>query len=143
MTPAHRLAEKRQDRTIFQILDSVADATRIDELRHAPWITFGNSQTGVIITYGIFGCRIGPEVLLEIRYSGQGSSEICCEYQMAADPILPSGRILYQTCAEEQRFSNGTVATVNGDGSCTCGQPVGVPVEDATWGRIKSLFAVE
>lgn len=44
--PQQRLAANRRDRTIFQILDAVAGATRIDEFRYTPWITFGKSSMG-------------------------------------------------------------------------------------------------
>jgi len=41
-----QLASNPRDKVIFQILDSVASATGIDEIRHAPWITFGKSSVG-------------------------------------------------------------------------------------------------
>jgi len=44
--PQERLARNPRDRVIFQILDSVADATGIVGFRHAPWITFGKSSMG-------------------------------------------------------------------------------------------------
>ncbi len=44
--PHEQLAKNPQDHVLFQILGSVADATGIDEFRHAPWITFGKSSVG-------------------------------------------------------------------------------------------------
>ncbi len=44
--PHERLAGNPRDRVIFQILDSLARETGIDEFRHAPWITFGKSSVG-------------------------------------------------------------------------------------------------
>jgi len=44
--PQELLAKNPRDRVIFQLLDSVAKATGIDEFRHAPWITFGKSSMG-------------------------------------------------------------------------------------------------
>jgi len=44
--PHEHLVKNPRDRVIFQILDSVAKETGIDEFRHAPWITFGKSSVG-------------------------------------------------------------------------------------------------
>ena len=49
--PHLTLAKNPKDRVLFQILDSVAKETRIDEFRHAPWITFGKSSVGKFTFY--------------------------------------------------------------------------------------------
>jgi hypothetical protein len=98
----------------------------------------GNSQTGVAIGYG--ACLSGPIHLLTIRLFVQGLSEPCCLY-----PVIPAlgygdTKVWMVDCDENELEAASAYAVVNPIGACQCSS---VKTEDATWGKIKSLYSDE
>jgi hypothetical protein len=94
--------------------------------------TTGNSQTGVQVVYT--GCTPAPVHVLTIHYFVQGLTPSCCYY-----PVLPhSGHadIEARACGTEVFVATSGVGIINPTAQCSCN----VPVKDATWGRIKSLY---
>ena len=97
-------------------------------------VTIGNSQGGVAIGYG--ACLAAPIHVLTINYFGGGTTTPCCYYGVFPDPNVASGEIEVVDCAENLLFATGGVGIINPDGTCQCD----VPVQDTTWGQIKSMF---
>ena len=96
----------------------------------------GNSQTGVVVPYGV--CLTGRAYILTISIMVEGTSETCCYYPVLPDPNAPSGRIEVLDCSDTIVFGIGELSVVNGNTSCPCGGTV--PVEGTTWGNVKALF---
>jgi len=96
-------------------------------------ITLGNSQSGVAIAYGT--CRTGTFLLMRILYYAHGQSDPCCYYPALPDPREP-GDILATDCQFEVHPMSGSSVVINPNVTCDCT----VPVEDTSWGRIKSLY---
>lgn len=97
-------------------------------------VTIGSSQTGVAIGYG--ACLPGPNNVLMINYFCQGLTPPCCYYPILPDPALPSGNIEVVDCQNQLLFATGGEGIVNSNQTCNCS----VPVEETTWGGIKSLY---
>jgi hypothetical protein len=101
------------------------------------WFAVGNSQVGISVGYG--SCVTGSIYLMAINYFVRGTSEICCVYPVLPNPYaVPGGAVLVQDCDFNSVSGVGLAATVNGNSSCPCGGPV--PVEETTWGRVKTLY---
>lgn len=93
-------------------------------------VSIGDSQTGIGIGYG--SCRSYPVHVLTIHYFGQGLST-CCYYWVQADDRLPSGRIEAADCNFDVVYLSGGATIINQDRCVT-------PVEETTWGEVKSLY---
>ena len=52
--------------------------------------------------------------------------------------IIQDGQVEVVDCQFASRIATGLTGTVNGNVTCPCGYPV--PVEETTWGRVKSLY---
>jgi len=94
----------------------------------------GTSQYGKSVGYGT--CRTGATHVLTIIYFAQGTGEPCCMY-----PVRPHtlANVVYAVdCSFNLQTAAGLTATVNGNATCPCGFPV--PVEETTWGKVKSLY---
>jgi hypothetical protein len=104
-----------------------------------PWGWPGSSQTGKWYSYGM--CITEPRVLylMTINYVVQGSSPPCCLYPLLPNPYEDPEHPIVVDCANNNRPVAGLVATINGNATCPCGNPV--PVEETTWGRVKALYA--
>ncbi|MCK5645104.1 MAG: hypothetical protein KAJ19_30165 [Gammaproteobacteria bacterium] len=105
----------------------------------------GNSQTGIAISYG--ACLSSPISLLEIMYFGMGLSETCSFISVRPSPSTPSGNIEVADCSDPPNvlFSVGGDLVINPDESCMwwecfCDPD---PVEQTSWGQIKSLYRGE
>lgn len=96
----------------------------------------GDSQTGKTIGYGL--CLVGSIHVTTIVYFNLGSSEACCPYPVLPHPNSPGGKVQVADCNYNIVPAVGLMAMVNGNATCPCGYPV--PVEETTWGRIKSLY---
>jgi hypothetical protein len=101
-------------------------------------VVIGNSQTGVSIAYG--ACRSGPILLLTVRLFVQGLSEPCCLYPVVPDLIHAEPKIWMVDCDSHMLEAAGAYAIVNPTGACQCGS---IKVEEATWGKIKSMYSDE
>jgi hypothetical protein len=95
-----------------------------------------DSQTGITLVYG--ACKIGAIHVLTINYFSQGSNEACCLYPLLPHRFSPDGQVEVVDCQFASRIATGLTGTVNGNVTCPCGYPV--PVEETTWGRVKSLY---
>ena len=98
-------------------------------------VTIGNSQTGVAIGYG--ACFASPIHILSISFFCQGLTPECCFYDVVPDPNVPSGQIEVVDCNENLSYGLGGTSPVNPNEWCCC---MCTPVEDSTWGRVKSLY---
>lgn len=99
-------------------------------------VVIGNTQTGMGIGYG--SCRSGPILLLTVRFFGQGLSQPCCEYPVVPDSNHGLTQVIMVSCDFLEFEAIGAYAIVNPTPSCQCGS---IKVEEATWGRVKSLYS--
>lgn len=107
-------------------------------------VTLGNSQSGVAIGYG--ACVPSPNHILTMNFFAQGTTLPCCCYYTSPDPLVPSGEIEVVDCANEVLYAFRAPAVINFNHSCLCWDlPDGcingpVPIEDTTWGQVKSIY---
>ncbi|UCG52785.1 MAG: hypothetical protein JSW58_04325 [Candidatus Latescibacterota bacterium] len=102
----------------------------------AVWpVTIGNSQTGVAIGYG--SPQVLPVHVLTINFFNSGLTGACCQYDVFADPAVPSGMIEVVDCNNVLHYGVGICAVINPDASCPCWA---TPAEESTWGKVKSLY---
>jgi hypothetical protein len=97
-------------------------------------VTIGSSQAGVAIGYGT--CQAAPTHVLTINMFCQGLTGPCCRYPVLADPNVPSGQIEVVLCDNSLVYGTGGEGIVNSNATCNCD----VPVQDSTWGKVKSLY---
>ena len=111
-------------------------ATYLDE--HTPFpIRIGNSQYDVAIAFGT--CISTPQNVLTILYFGEGLTGDCCLYPLdmgADDPAGIPGHITYTDCSDPPEIGNFRAGSsvVNWIPGCDS------PVEQSTWGHVKSLY---
>ena len=113
----------------------------VDEVSQFP-VAIGNSQDGLLVAYGM--CLAGPIHVTTITYATYGTSAPCSYLEVVADTASVIGAIEVTTC------SSGVLpAPTFGKLQINMGNPlfprcelwcVLAPVEESTWGRIKSLF---
>jgi len=96
-------------------------------------LVYGDSQNGIAITYGT--CRSGTFRIMRIGYYAASLAEPCCEYPVLPDPREPAG-ILGADCNFDLYTMTASPLIINPNATCDCA----VPVEDTSWGRIKSLY---
>lgn len=98
--------------------------------------THGDSQSGAAVAYAS-DCTPGPVVVMGIRYVTSGTTQTCCRYPLLPEP--PSRRVEAILCGLFLEFPDiAAPLAVNGDPTCDCTLPV--PVEETTWGRIKTIY---
>ncbi|NIO28034.1 MAG: hypothetical protein GTO29_05715 [Candidatus Latescibacteria bacterium] len=100
----------------------------------SPFATvMGNSQTGIEIAYG--SCVVGSFEVLTIEYAGC-SSPACAALVVMPDTAATPEAVLVTDCEVPPNLivTSGGYAWINFDGTCT------VPIEDTSWGRIKTLY---
>jgi hypothetical protein len=95
----------------------------------------GNTNVGISIGYGT--CQSAPTYLGSVNYLGTIAAP-CSYISVVPDPGALSGEIEGVDCStpEQKTFPTGGQGIINGDGSCFCD----TPVEETTWGGIKSLY---
>lgn len=102
-------------------------------------LVIGNSQEGVSIAYQ--ECLSGSIYLGKARFTG-ASAPACTEINIVPDPLALAGEVLAVDCAAPMdralTFPAAGRAFVNGNADGTCN--VALPVEETTWGGIKSLY---
>jgi hypothetical protein len=107
-----------------------------DPFFEAPYDT---DNAGVAFSYG--SCvTTGAIQLSRITFSciGEVVPPPCSKFEAVAAPDAPSGTIEVVDCADGKLVGNGSLMYVNPDGTCICGEVV--PVQDSSWGKIKSLY---
>jgi hypothetical protein len=110
-----------------------------------PWTlvigSFDSPMTGISISYGTSGCQVGDVYLGSSFYGVTGATPACTKVTIKNNPIPSIDGETHPIVADCTADANlyivgGFTATVNGDASCQCG----VPVQDSSWGKIKSLY---
>jgi hypothetical protein len=101
---------------------------------HPIWV--GDSQSGMQVNYD--ACLPGPITVVEIIYFVQGLSQQCCQYNIVGNPQTASGQIEALDCAQQIQLISSSPGIVNPQDWCYCGL---LPVEETTWGAVKSLYA--
>ena len=95
-----------------------------------------NEFFGISISWG--ECRNLPVYLGKIVYATMGQSQPCCDIEIT-NPITEQGPVTQECSTPTSLYLVETRgAIVNGSSACPCAGPV--PVEQATWGSIKSLY---
>ncbi len=117
-------------------------------------VTIGNSQTGVSVGYG--SCRASPILVQAIQFFVHGLTPNCCCYDVRAHPVNGGPNVV--DCADNLLIAAGGRGIINSNLNCSCWacmsaacaeafrsqqggciQPV--PVEETSWGRVKSIYA--
>ncbi len=104
-------------------------------------VNIGNSQLGISIGYGT--CQMSPTHILTINYFVAGQTQICCAHPVVPNPDNPSGQVETVDCQDNLVFATGLINQISrpGFGLCLCEQAM--PVEESTWGQVKSLYSTE
>lgn len=97
-------------------------------------IKIGLVQDGTLVGYG--GCVSSPIHVMTISIFGQGLSSACCQYPILPDPTGVTGEIEVEGCDGVWRGTWGAAGYVNPTPACYCN----VPIEETTWGSIKTLY---
>lgn len=97
--------------------------------------TIGDPLMGVAVSYG--SCLMPDILLITMIWFCEGLSPVCSWLEVVPHPASPTGTIDIVLCAGLLPATGGIMA-VNNDGSCDCGG--WHPVDETTWGRVKSLY---
>lgn len=114
--------------------------TYLSEAVTAPFIKIGTcagpGATGCAIAYG--ACVGSPNMILTLQYFASGTTPACDLIQVVADPSATPPGIYVTDCADPPLLltATGGTAIVNPVEGCFCN----VPVEETSWGQIKSLY---
>jgi hypothetical protein len=116
--------------------------TYLAESPTAPYIKIGTcggpAGFGCAIAYG--SCRPGPNMILTMQYFASGLSAPCSYCQVMPDISItpPKTSVLVTDCANPPHLLNATGGdlVINPTTECMCD----IPVEDTSWGQIKSLY---
>jgi hypothetical protein len=103
--------------------------------------TYGNSQTGVIVAYGI--CARPIVHVLTMNFLCYGTTPACCCYPVRPDPAETSKKILVLDCWDNIRTVSSNTNVINWNPACSEGCwicPYSVPTQTTTWGEIKALY---
>jgi hypothetical protein len=103
---------------------------------YSPYLTIGNSQTGIAIAYQT--CVPSPHMILDIHYLGEGLSQNCGSCHVIPDPLAIPPYILVADCQDPPNLLTaiGGEIWINPDGSCSCI----IPVQKTSWGQIKAMY---
>jgi len=101
----------------------------------------GDPLVGISVAYG--ACQTAANnLLVTINFFGSGTSATCGLMSIVPDPASLSGLVEIVDCLQppfgpnKVTLEKGGQARVNPDGTCDCT----VPVQETTWGGIKSLY---
>ena len=99
---------------------------------------FGDALNGITIGYA--QCLTGNFLILTVSFIGDGLSPTCSHISIVPNPATSSGLIEIVDCQLpfplKHVFDQLGQGIVNGNGSCNCN----VPIQQTTWGQIKSLY---
>jgi hypothetical protein len=84
-------------------------------------------------------CEATPYALATFSLLNMGTSPQCASFQVVADPHTGGGSVLAFDCEGGTLTATGGRLVVNPTEDCDCT----VGAENATWGKIKSLYANE
>jgi hypothetical protein len=114
--------------------------TYLSEAVTAPYIKIGTcagpGATGCAIAYG--SCVGSPNMIMMIQYFASGLTPPCSYLQVMADPTATPPGIYVTDCADPPNLltATGGDVVINPIEGCFCN----IPVEDTSWGQIKSLY---
>jgi hypothetical protein len=96
----------------------------------------GPSGFGCAIAYG--GCYPSPNMILSVSYFAQAITPACGWIKVIEDMTVSPPLLVATDCNDPPLLINvtGGMAYINNDGNCPCN----IPVEDTSWGQIKSLY---
>jgi hypothetical protein len=100
-------------------------------------VAIGDSQTGIAIA---FLCQTPPVHVLSASFFSSASTPPCCFYPVTGDPLTASGTIEVVDCLPAGNLLPNVPSqsgVITSDATCLCA----VPVEETTWGHIKSLYS--
>ena len=100
--------------------------------------SFGNTQTGIQVGY--FSCIASPILVASVSYMGLAGLPACSYLEVVGDPNSSSGQIEVLLC-DGQPQTTVTLGRLHVDpapGQCTLWCVL--PVEETTWGKIKSTY---
>ena len=122
----------------FSVLESHA-MTYLSEAVTAPYIKIGTCTgafAGCAIAYG--GCYPSPNMILTLQYFASGITPPCGYIKIREDVAAGKTDVLVTDCADPPNLlvATGGEGFINNDGSCPCN----IPVEETSWGQIKSLY---
>jgi hypothetical protein len=120
---------------MFQIVDGGSGWFEGAYTKPAAMTTIGAPMTGISIGYGV-PCAAAPTYLGNQAFFASVAAPACTYLSVVPHPDALTGLIEGVDCAQTKTFPTGGVAVVNSDGSCDCS----TPVEETTWGGIKSLY---
>jgi len=112
----------------------------LSETPTAPYIKIGTcagpSGYGCAIAYG--GCYPSPNMILTVSYFAQALTPTCGWIKVVPDVTVSPPVLATTDCSSPPHLFDvtGGMAYINNDGSCPCN----VPVEETSWGQIKSLY---
>ena len=88
------------------------------------------------IAYG--GCYASPNLILTIHYFGNGITPTCSLIKVMPDPSATPPGIYVTDCADPPILGGavGNAMVINPVPGCGCD----IPVEQTSWGQIKSLY---
>jgi hypothetical protein len=113
-----------------------ANLTYLSDAVTPPYISIGNSQTGIAIAYGM--CVPSPNMILTLQFFAQGLSGPCSYCQVMEDPTANPPGIYVTDCASPPNLltATGGDVVINPEPGCYCN----IPIEETSWGQIKSLY---
>jgi hypothetical protein len=99
----------------------------------------GDTRTGVTVDYG--ACLASSVLVMKVYYYIQlACSGWCTVVQAIPDPAAPSGTIEVYDCNGNVLVGNGQPLFINPYfGNCPVWCNI-LPVDEATWGRVKALY---
>lgn len=124
----------------FRVASNWGNAmTYLSEAVTAPYIKIGTCYgNGCAIAYG--SCRPSPNMILTLQFFASGLTPPCSYLQVMPDisTVPAKTSVLVTDCASPPLLLNATGGDVviNPVEGCFCD----IPVEETSWGRIKSLY---
>lgn len=99
----------------------------------------GETRTGVTVAYG--SCLASNVLIMKVSYYAPYlSSGWCRTIQALPDPAAPSGAIEVYDCNGNVLVGSGQPLLVNPYLTCEVIWCNVLPIDDATWGRVKALY---
>jgi hypothetical protein len=105
-----------------------------------PIIITGGIVEGYEVFYNM--CATGGLAIMTVQFFGQGLSQPCSLVELVAAPSSVTGNVEIFDCSSDVHAVSTTPIFVNATNDCICrpGPCTPVPVEETTWGAIKSLY---
>jgi hypothetical protein len=124
-------------------IDGKFDAVYLGEFPADPNdVTAGYAYEGIMMAYGT--CMGSPTHILTMSFYVQGNSPHCCAFRVVPHPLVDPPGLAAVNCDFDMLEAEGGTTYVNPDGTCACLVPgVSTPTLPTTWGKVKSLYAMD